>query len=62
MRIINKDDKIRNECIRLAPIFEKLYENRSKWFENIYRSEETETVNMVKEMIVKGQSGRMRLI
>ena len=59
-----KLDKIRNEKIRpmlkVAPIEDKLRENRLRWYGHIQRREETHATKKVLNMAVQGKRSRGR--
>jgi hypothetical protein len=61
---VTREDRIRNEYVRgsigVAPIGDKMRENRLRWFGHVMRREESEAVRMVMNMNVEGKRERGR--
>ena len=61
---VTREDRIRNEYLRgsigVAPIGDKMRENRLRWFGHVMRREESEVVRTVMNMNVEERRGRGR--
>lgn len=61
---VTRKDRIRNEYIRgsigVAPIIDKMRENRLRWLGHVLRRENTEAVSVTRNMSVDGKRGRGR--